>query len=238
MFRRCWLKTSMLSCCLAMLESVNDPEQPKQMRDFFELHNLFNAMASNGVLLGIVEQSSHRGHLVGKRRTMTHPSHEAQRGAVDGTQHGAGYDTMAQGVDSMRGGWVGTNRGGGGEFGTVRGGLNVSHDSLHINDSIRIDDATAHSAGGRMASFEAGPNRKSLPTFDLDENGVFPAKISTAAGLSFEAQKRSSVSGERQHITDFLHKTQVRIRHGFRLFSSLAAAAAAPLRPASSHLGV
>lgn len=52
---RIWLRGSMLSCCLAMLEAVNDPDLPRQMREFFELRNITYEMASNGMLLGIID---------------------------------------------------------------------------------------------------------------------------------------------------------------------------------------
>jgi hypothetical protein len=51
---RIWLRGSILSCCLAMLEAVNDPDFPRQMREFFELRNITYEMASNGMLLGII----------------------------------------------------------------------------------------------------------------------------------------------------------------------------------------
>eukprot|EP00961_Rhodomonas_salina_P289143 3907273-Rhodomonas_salina.5 len=52
---RSWLKSDLVGCILALLESCNDAEVPKRMLEFFELRNVTNQMVSVGRILGFCD---------------------------------------------------------------------------------------------------------------------------------------------------------------------------------------
>lgn len=66
---KCWLKTSLLNCCHAILEGVGDAKRSSRALEFFELRNFESQIVTMGQLLGLVDVDKNGyGPAMGHRR--------------------------------------------------------------------------------------------------------------------------------------------------------------------------